>query len=175
MFKKLKMKNKKAFTLLEIVIVIVIIWILMSATMKFGGDRIWFLNNKNIKEQFLDSYSLLQSNNTMTNYYLWKIYKNLDINFDIWSDKFAYKYNLYDSSFTWQTYVDGGSYQINKLNVDWKNVSNLNISMTPYVLWCTIQDQNSAEAELGILVNNSKQYCFKINSDICRIVSISCE
>jgi prepilin-type N-terminal cleavage/methylation domain-containing protein len=59
----------KAFTILELTMVIIIIGVLMAATMKFGGDRIGFLNDKNVKEQFMDNYSLLQSNNTMTNYH----------------------------------------------------------------------------------------------------------
>jgi hypothetical protein len=41
----------------------------MAATMKFSGDRIGILNNKNIQEQFLDSFLVLQSQNNMTNYY----------------------------------------------------------------------------------------------------------
>jgi len=175
MFKNIRTKNKKAFTLLEIIIVIVIIWILMSATMKFGGDRIWFLNNKNIKEQFLDNYSLLQSNNTMTNYYVWKIYQDLDINFSIWMSDFSYQYNSYDSLYTGQTYVDWGSYKIQSLKVNWDSVSNINVSMTPYILGCSIQGGSNSFAEINILVNNAKEYCFRINSDICRMISVSCE
>jgi hypothetical protein len=38
--------------------------------MKFGGDRIGFLGDKNIKEQFMSNYDDLYSDNMMTNYYL---------------------------------------------------------------------------------------------------------
>jgi len=155
--------------------VIIIIGVLMAATMKFGGDRIGFLNDKNVKEQFMDNYSLLQSNNTMTNYHRWRIYKDLELNFDIWMNYLDYKYNLYDSFYTWQAYVDWGSYKINRLKVNWDIVSNLNISMVPYVLGCYIQNESGASAEIGILVNDSKEYCFSINSDICRMISVSCE
>lgn len=180
MFKKFKykLKSKRAFTLLEIMIVIVIIWVLMWATMKFGGDRIGFLNNKNVKEQFLSSYDKLYSDNMMTSYYLGDIYKNLDINLVVWADNFDYVYKWYNTVYSWSAYIDGGNYKIDKLYLDGDDVENLNISFVPYVLGCNINwlDLKDTQiANIDIVVNHSKNYCFEINSDNCRIQKVVCD
>lgn len=172
---KNKFKNKEAFTLLEIVMVIVIIWVLMWATMKFGWDRIGFLNNKNVKEQFMASYDKLYSDNMMTSYYLGDIYKNLEINFVVWADDFGYVYKWYNTTYSGLAYVDGGNYKIDKLYLNSDEIKNLNISFVPYVLGCKINGLDSQMAEISIVVNNSKNYCFEINSDNCRIQKSVCD
>jgi prepilin-type N-terminal cleavage/methylation domain-containing protein len=168
-----KLKKIKAFTILELTIVIVIIGVLMAATMKFGWDRIGLLNNKNIQEQFLDGYSSLQSRNNMTNYYMSKIYQDMQINFELEKDHFDYQYNSYDFVFNGRTYVEWWNYHINKLSLDGEDVSAAKVVMRPYKLWCDIEDGQKS-LEIGLLVNNSRQYCFKIDSDVCRIRKISC-
>ena len=169
-----KIKKIKAFTLLELTIVVVIIGVLMAATMKFGWNRIWLLNNKNIQEQFLNHYSSLQSRNNMTNYYMWKIYQNLHINFELGENDFWYKYDSYESAYTGRTYVEWWNYKINVLSIDWKDIKSASVIMTPYSLWCMIgNDWN--ELNIWVLVNNSKQYCFSIQSDNCRMRNVSCK
>lgn len=173
MFNKLKLKKIRAFTILELTIVIIIIWVLMAATMRFGWDRISLLSNKNIQEQFLDNYSSLQSRNNMTNYYMWKIYQDLKLDFVEWEDHLAYTYKFYDFIYTGKTSVEWGSYKINKIFLDWTSVASANVFMKPYTLWCTI-DNDAELLEIGILVNDTKQYCFKIDADVCRIRNVSC-
>ncbi len=145
----------------------------MAATMKFGWDRIWLLNNKNIQEQFLDDYISLQSKNNMTNYHMWKIYQNLQINFELEKDHFDYKYDSYGFIHTGRTYVEWWNYKINMLSIDWKESSSASVLMTPYSLWCVIGG-NWGELNIWVLVNNSKQYCFSIQSDNCRMRNVSC-
>lgn len=168
-------KYKKAFTLLEITIVIVIIWILMWATMKFGGDRIGFLNNKNVKEQFVTSYDKLYSDNMMTSYYLGDIYKNLDIQFVVWADNIDYVYRWYTTDYSGSSYTDGWSYKIDSLYLNGDAVKNLDISFMPYVLGCEINGLDSQIAKIDIVVNNFKSYCFEIDSNNCRIHKSVCD
>lgn len=168
-------KIKKAFTLLEIVLVIVIIWVIMWATMKFGWDRIGFLNNKNVKEQFVSSYDSLYSSNMMTSYYQGEIYNELKVKSEKWKDMIEYFYNTHGEVYSGRTFVDGGSYEINGLSLNWKDIDLLNIVMKPHVLGCKINGKTDTKASISILVNNSKNYCFQINSDTCRISSVSCK
>lgn len=166
-------KKIKAFTILELTIVIVIIWVLMAATMRFWWDRIWLLNNKNIQEQFIDDYTSLQSKNNMTNYYMWKIYQTWVINFELEKDYFDYQYDSYGFIYTGRTYVEWWNYKINMLAIDGVDVKYVDVSMIPYYLWCLIGD-GWDELNIWIFVNNSKQYCFSIQSDNCRIRHVSC-
>jgi prepilin-type N-terminal cleavage/methylation domain-containing protein len=172
-----KSKLKRAFTLLEIMIVIVIIWILMWATMRFGWDRIGFLNNKNIKEQFISNYDTLYSNNMTTNYYMWNLYTDLEIAFILWYTWFDYIYKWYgaDNIFSGTTRVDGGIYEIINISIDWEEMEDVTISLVPYILGCNINWWQNQLAEIEIFVNNAKNYCFEINSDNCRMYSVSCD
>lgn len=168
---------KRAFTLLEMIIVIIIIGILIAATMRFGGGRVSFLNNKNVKEQFVSSYDKLYSNNMLSSYDMWEIYTILNINFQVGFSWFNYGYIDYnwDEISTDFVNIEAGSYIINKIEVGWNDVTWINLDFMPYVLWCTINNQVNDSAEIEIIVNNDKSYCFEIKSDNCRMKKISCE
>ncbi|HRX64053.1 MAG TPA: prepilin-type N-terminal cleavage/methylation domain-containing protein [Candidatus Absconditabacterales bacterium] len=164
------MKKKiKAFTVLEIVIVIVIVGVLMGATMKFGGDRIGFLNQKNIKEQFLSSYENLYSQNLLTSYKNKKIYNKLELNFEKGSNHIGYQYLGYndDLIFSGRTFVDGGDYQISQLFLDGEEQDLIKVYLKPYDISCDLDEHK--QGKICILVNKSKEYCFLIKKDNCRI------
>ena len=172
------MKKLKAFTIIELLIVIAIIWILMATTMKFSWDRISFLNNKNIQEQFVANFSSLQAENNMTNYHFWKIYQDLKINFVLEEDHFTYSYHNHDSAIdTRATTTEWWHYQINEIILDWDTTTEANIFMKPYTLWCTITNKDNNDwknLKIWILVNDAKKYCFSIESNNCKIKTISC-
>lgn len=173
---KYLLKSKKAFTLIEIIIVIVIIWLLMWAMMKFSGSRISVLNNKNVKEQFISNYDELYFNNMMTSYYLRDLYKNLYIYFVVWENNFSYKYEWYTRSYSGLLDVDGWQYKITKLYLNGDEVKNLEISFLPYKFSCYINWSGSQKiANIDILVNSSKTYCFEIDSSNCRLYEVNCD
>jgi prepilin-type N-terminal cleavage/methylation domain-containing protein len=72
---------KKAFTLIEIVIVLVVISILMTATMKFGSNRIDDLKAQSLKEQFVGYYNDLYRQNLMSSFRDEKKYQTLMLTF----------------------------------------------------------------------------------------------
>ncbi len=174
---KYKSRNQKAFTLLEIVIVIVIIWILMAATMRFGGGRVSFLNNKNIKEQFVSNYDSIYADNMMSSYYLGELYETLNIDFVSWNSWFVYSYKDHsgDDISEGASLIEDGNYIINNLKLWWTDVANLNFVLKPYVLGCEINEEVDVDANIEIIVNHDKSYCFEISSDSCRIEKISCD
>ena len=59
---------KKAFTLIEMVIVLMIIGILMAATMRFGSGRIVDLKAQSLKEQFIGYYNGIYSQNMTSSF-----------------------------------------------------------------------------------------------------------
>ncbi len=168
-------KKIKAFTIFELIIVIIIIWVLMAATMRFGWNRIWLLKNKNIQEQFISQYEDLFLKNIMSNYYWKDIYQKLDINIYVGWKNLEYVYSNYWNSFTGYTIIEAGSLEIKNLNLWWQKKSYLNVALEPYNLKCSINWQNDLNAEIEIFVNNSKSYCFWLQSDNCRIRNISCK
>lgn len=72
---------KKAFTLIEMVVVLVVIGILMGITMKFGSNRIVDLRAQSLKDKFVDSYNIIQSQNLASSYHLNTRYTTLTLTF----------------------------------------------------------------------------------------------
>ncbi|MEI8090965.1 MAG: type II secretion system protein [bacterium] len=72
---------KKAFTLIEMVLVLVIIGILMGVTMKFGSNRITDLKAQSLKDKFVDTYSEVQSQNLASSYHQQYRYTTLTLTF----------------------------------------------------------------------------------------------
>ncbi len=146
----------------------------MAATMRFGWDRIWLLKNKNTQEQFISQYEDLFLKNIMSNYYWQEIYQKLDINMYVGWENLEYIYSNHWNFFTGNTTIDAGNLEIKDLSLDWQKVNYLSVSLVPYSLECSINWKN-LNAEIEILANNSKNYCFGLQSDNCRIKNISCK
>jgi len=71
--------KKKAFTLVEMAIVLLVIGILMAATMRFGSNRIVDLKAQSIKEQFVGRYNELYSQNMTSSFRDGKQYTSLTL------------------------------------------------------------------------------------------------
>lgn len=70
---------KKAFTLIEMTIVLLVIGILMAATMRFGSNRIVDLKAQSIKEQFAGRYNDLYSQNMTSSFRNGQKYEKMTI------------------------------------------------------------------------------------------------
>lgn len=72
---------KKAFTLIEMVIVLLVIGILMVATMRFGSGRIADLKAQSLKENFVGQYNEIYSQNMTSRFRDGKKYEQLTLVF----------------------------------------------------------------------------------------------
>lgn len=169
-------KSKNAFTLIEMLVVIFIITIILMITMNFSGDRIQLLNNKNTQEEFITAFNdpyLLVSN---SNYIDGKKYNSLDIILSWGDNKISYTYHL--SDWTEKTGSNNvyDKIKINSLDVNWNKSNSLKISFTPYQLWCIFNNNEKGVAHMKIAVNNEREeYCFKISSQLGRLITIDCK
>ena len=75
---------KKAFTLIELLIVICIISLLLGIGMNFGNNRIVELKVQTMKERFVDDYDVLLSQRLISSYQGTTRYHQLVISFDSW-------------------------------------------------------------------------------------------
>jgi prepilin-type N-terminal cleavage/methylation domain-containing protein len=70
---------KKAFTLIEMVIVLLVVGVLMAATMRFGSGRIVDLKAQSIKEQFVGYYNEIYGQNMTSSFRDGKKYEQLTV------------------------------------------------------------------------------------------------
>ena len=95
-----RIKNQKkylsAFTLIEMVIVLVIIGILLMATLYLSWDQIQKVRDKTVKESILAEMQSRYSRNLWSSSFAWKMYETMDVTFLEWTWHIDFKYNLKD-------------------------------------------------------------------------------
>ena len=184
--------NKKWFTLVEMLIVIVIIGILLTLSMRISWDRVQILKTKSVWEQVVYNYNNLYAKNLLTNYYNWEMYDNMAIRFWEWDTKLYYLYKMYSNEKTAQDnnpwlceIVQWGKYSIDGLYFDWSknSVKNAYAIFEPYKIWCILSNEypndesihSYKKLKIDLLVNTNNRYCFEISSDLCKLQVANCE
>jgi len=161
---------RKWFTLMEIMIVIAIISILMTITMRFWSKRIDDLGYQAGKEQFISEYDKLYSQATTSNYHAWIRYDILHLILNSGTNLLNYAYD--SGAIEWINFSI-------PLALSWLEETRLDLQ--PYTLWCTIMnvvnDEIStwASVDFSLVVKEQKQYCFSIKNDTCKLIEQKCE
>ncbi|EKD25565.1 MAG: hypothetical protein ACD_80C00016G0002 [uncultured bacterium (gcode 4)] len=162
---------KKAFTLIEMVIVLLVIWILLAATMKFGSNRIIDLKAQSIKEQFVGYYNDIYSQNMTSSFRDGKKYQQLVV---VLTTGISYSVDalpLIDSK------ISGMSIQNLRFETEGMLFPLSHLLFVPYQLWCGITDGTTSWNILYfnlVIPENGKQYCFEIKSETCKLVEQHC-
>ena len=179
--------KKKWFTLIEMLIVIVIIGILLTLSMRISWDRIQILKTKSVWEQVVYNYNNLYAKNLLTNYYEWDMYENMVIRFVEWDTKLYYYYktdSTADKDYRLPEIVQWWKYEVDKIYFDWtKNMNASYVVFEPYKIWCKLLDQDPkvsdgktyATLNIDLLVNWNNKYCFKISKDLCKLEVVDCK
>lgn len=189
MIQKIKNQNisHKAFTLIEMVIVLVIIWIMLMATVFLSGEQIQKVKNKTVKESILAEMQSRYSRNLWSSSFAGEIYDTMDITFNSWDNKITFKYNTWDNE-GWieNTFTDRfeirhivKNYVYNHGNCP-SEVESITLNYSPYQISCKIWEEENSENNvvLVISVNDNKDYCFEINKKNCRLkelTELNCE
>jgi hypothetical protein len=102
-------------------------------------------------------------------------YNSLEISLKKDDNKISYVYNLSNWEKKQGTNNVYEKIKITSLKLNWTTPNQLKISFIPYQLWCTLNDDQGT-AYIKIAVNNKrKDYCFKISSQLWRLISIKCK
>lgn len=169
--KKLFILSKKGFTLIEMLIVIVVVSILMTAVMRFGSSRISDLKAQSLKEEFVWYYNNFWSQNMTSSFRDGQRYQKLVISFTtgIW-----YGLDTHPPIFASQL----SSLTFRDLMLDAHASSTLHLQFSPYMLWCLLT------SDVWTLWNifsfqiyhpkTGKQYCFEIRTETCKLIEKRC-
>ena len=182
--------KKKAFTLVEMMIVLVIIGVMLGGTMFLGTDRISKLQQYTSKSNFQNSYEQIHSQVMSTNYFNNNRFEYLTLRFTQDTEQllFRYQWENTDKKTIWTITSDEWRFKeriwdwikiVNlQMNNNWKILDTADILMYPYQLNCQIFDQKWSGDFLTFslkVIENEKEYCFAIVWETCRIKEYICD
>ena len=177
MIQKIRNQNisLKAFTLVELVIVLVIIGIMLMATVYLSGEQIQKVKDKTVKESILAEMQSRYSRNLWSSSYgSWIIYDTMEINIENESNNINFEY-LNDNHEV-QTGVFVDKFKIKYITTDYDTLESLNyitLKYTPYNISCKIWDNEYTNLFVMVRVNDSRDYCFTIHQKNCRLIEMS--
>lgn len=183
-------KSAYAFTLVEMVIVLVIIGILFTATLFLSWDQIQKVRDKTVKESILAEMQSRYSRNLWSSSYAWMMYNTMDVTFSWWENKIGFKYNAKsgnDDDNIENTFTDKfeikdiiNNYDSNTTNPKDSEVENIKLTYTPYQISCKIweweeegQQEENNNVVMIIRVNDSRDYCFEVQKKNCRLMEMA--
>ena len=171
-------KKMWSFTLVEMVIVLLIIGILTMLTMWLSGDQINKVQDKTVKESFISEWQSRYSRNVWSSSFAGKMYEYMDLSLSWWANQLWFHYQMLnsedsiDNTFSDKFVISGDS--------------NTTIRYTPYNIKCEwwkkdswwdidTWDMKNGNLKFMINVRDSRNYCFEINQNNCRLIEIDCE
>lgn len=163
-------------------------------TMYLSGDQIQRVKDKTVKESILAEWQSRYSRNLWSSSYAGKLYEYMDITLNAWSGEINFDYeprnsedetgvnNVFKDTFIIESIVTDP----NNITSDASNVESITFRYVPYQIPCerwTIQETDNTidtwdmhdELLLIARVNDSRNYCFLINKNNCRLMEVSRE
>jgi prepilin-type N-terminal cleavage/methylation domain-containing protein len=183
MIQKIKFQSKKhnAFTLIEMLIVLIVMWIMLMVTLFLSWDQIQRVKDKTVKESILAEMQSRYSRNLWSSSFAWIMYNHLDVSISAWSNKIDFKYNpINDSTGIQNTFTD--NFKMMRIYPDYNfdgkpnmDINAVTLQYTPYKISCDLinWENNLHNVVLITRVNDSKNYCFEIKQKNCRLVEVS--
>jgi len=171
--------SHKAFTLIEMVIVLIIMWIMLMFTVSLSGDQIQKVKNKAVKESILAEMQNRYSRNLWSSSFAWKMYNTMDVKLVKWENKINFKYDVIkkepEDKDIENTFTD--HFEIKYILFDSDNAisggeNSVDINYSPYKISCKIWE-NKNKVVIVARVNDNKDYCFEIKQNNCRLTEIS--
>lgn len=167
--------SSHAFTLVEMLIVLVIMGILLMFTAFLSWEQIQKIKNKSVKESILSEWQSRYSRNLWSSSFAWKMYDNLEISVESGQNEFDFKYvkkwehePLIENTFTERFVIKYITldYKDGDTNLNWE--SKIMLEYSPYKISCKIWE-NKENVVFVIRVNESEDYCFNIDQKNCRL------
>ena len=168
-------------------IVLIIMGILLMVTMYLSGDQIQRVKDKTVKESILAEWQSRYSRNLWSSSYAGKLYKYMDITLNAWSGEINFDYEPKNSD-TGVNNIFKDNFLIKGIITNpWTNpfatAENITLRYTPYQIsceWWEKHENNTIDTwdmknELLLIarVNDSRNYCFIINKNNCRLMEVS--
>lgn len=168
------MKKVQWFTLIETIIVVVIVWILLSATFSLSFNYVNTMRVKTDKEQMANVISDWFAIARTSNYYTSVRYDTLDISLNT----FGVLSQAVGWDFSTPASIDSFSLKHSEI-VFWTWITSLQLQVIPYKIWCDAFVDGVAATSGFITFGlqssiNEDLYCYRIDEDVCKLNQIQC-
>lgn len=163
--------NKKfsAFTLVEMLIVLIIMGILLMLVVGLSWDQIKKVQDKTVKETIISEWQSRYSRNLWSSSFAWIMYDIMEVNLVKDENKIDFTYNAIKDNTTMQNTLSD-KFVIKYIN----GVDNITLKYHPYKISCEIWDkENTKNLDIIVRINDRKDYCFEINPKNCRLLEMS--
>lgn len=182
----MKIKRKSWFTLIEIIIVVIIIGVLMLMWLGFNQSQLKSLKSNTTVEQVKSDFDtfFLQAINSSS--YQGNPYNKATLTLTKWENepiKYAFSQSSLDFSKTEEQSQTSSffspqnwNFQITKLDIDWSEKDQINLTYKPYQLACSLQGQEgNHEISFTLLPKWWNEICFSMQTAYCRIEPVACK
>lgn len=183
-YKKFK-KKIHGFTLIEMLIVLIIIWILTVFSLWISNDQIQKVRNKTVKEWVLAEWQSRYSRNLWSSSFSWIIYKHMDITLSKGENQIDIKYFTWinnekaflENSFTNRFVIkDIINWEYDIAKSEQNTIDSVTLEYSPYRIACKIKDWTDEKDKITLVLNVNDQekadYCFEINNKNCRLLEL---
>ena len=174
---------KKAFSLIELVFVMLLLGVIVVLCMTGFWSQFQKLQQKVVKEAFLTEYQQVFTRNLTSAIQFGQLYTGMHISFSINSSGFSVEYLG-----TWD--FSQANFQYADPHLEIKEIirspfatfpdslESLVLSSRPYKFSCSFvwqEDEDIWPIVISTLVRGNQPYCFLINPLMCRLVEIPCK
>ncbi len=157
---------QRAFTLVEMLIVLVIIALMMVVTFRFGGNFVNDTSFKQERDNLLTDYHIALWHTLWSRYIQWdQAYDILEVEIQEWSTVLYRFINADGEEVASQENV------YERLTISEVEPSSLILNLRPYTLWCYIQWQGTwSSARMKILAPglSNKEFCYELHTSTCK-------
>lgn len=174
--------SHNAFSLIEMIIVLIVMWIMLMVTLLLSWDQIQKVRDKTVKESILAQMQSRYSRNLGSSSFWGMMYDHLDVELLSWGNEISFNYYTWnnESPSITDNFTDNYEIKYIKTNYyfDWdalQSIDSIKLKYTPYKISCKIWDWEDSDNNVVVVVrvNDSQNYCFEIKQKNCRLIEIS--
>jgi prepilin-type N-terminal cleavage/methylation domain-containing protein len=157
----------KGYTLIEVVMVMIIVWLILSMTVFFWSEYLKELQLRKEKEEVINIINYATSYVKSSNYYNGEKFSHLIV--DIATGGITI--SLDSSTWTWFS-----SYDLLRSEISFFTLPASNqVRLTPYQRECEDTVNSTGDITFQLLSTvNDQEFCFSRNMALCKLFIISC-
>ena len=164
-----KTSNKliPAFTVIEMLIVLIIMWILLMLVVGLSWNQIQKIQDKTVKEAIVSEWQSRYSRNLWSSSFAGIMYDNMEVNLIKNQGNIDFTYNTTDNTWIQNTFSD--NFIIKYIG----GVNEITLKYYPYKISCEIWKEKVENLNIIVRINDRKDYCFEIKQKNCRLLELS--